>query len=507
MSPGTPQQNGKVERKVATLFGYARSMMNDGKFSNKMRKGLWLEAAATATTTHNLLIMEEGKHSPYFKFYGKESKHINHLRQFGEIAIVKIRKKQSKIENWGQVCVMVGYCDEHSKDTYRLFDIKMKKVIISRNVQWLSKSYGKWVTDQDNESDESDDDWNEIDELNNDDFGETEQQADEILSEETEKEDTNELEINPRKKSETRKLQTFFNPPDEVDTSAKMTTRSGRMIEGRAETAFIHWDIQRFVMESATVGKETNEPKQMVPTRFNDAWNHPNMRERDKWRKVIKKEINNMIKLNVWIKVNQNQIPEDKRCVKFKWVFNIKQDGTFWARLVACGYSQIPGIDFNESYSPVISDIGYRILILVRLMNNYKVFLIDVETAFLHGDLDEEIFMECPDGLPHKDDKVVLLKKLLYGLVQAARQFHKKWTEVLSKLGYTQSKTEPSFYLGKNGLFIGTYVDDNLVIRSQENVDKFVQKIEGEGLKVTVNKGISDYLSCEVILDYENKRG
>ena len=107
-------------------------------------------------------------------------------------------------------------------------------------------------------------------------------------------------------------------------------------------------------------------------------------------------------------------------------------------------------------------------------MNNYKVFLIDVETAFLHGDLEEEIFMECPDGLPHKDNKVVLLKKLLYGLVQAARQFHKKWTETLLKLGYCQNLLDSCFYSKKDELLIGTYKDDNLVISNQENVNKFI---------------------------------
>ena len=81
-------------------------------------------------------------------------------------------------------------------------------------------------------------------------------------------------------------------------------------------------------------------------------------------------------------------MPSARRCVKHKWVFKIKRDGRYRARLVACGYSQIPGVDFTENYSPVIHDATYRILLVVQIIFGLDLRIIDVETAFLHGNLD-----------------------------------------------------------------------------------------------------------------------
>ncbi len=83
-----------------------------------------------------------------------------------------------------------------------------------------------------------------------------------------------------------------------------------------------------------------------------------------KWREAIRKEFADMNKQQVWDKVKQDKIPKGRRCVKCKWVFKIKRNGIFHARLVACGYSQIPGVHFSENYSPVVHDVTFRILIL-----------------------------------------------------------------------------------------------------------------------------------------------
>jgi Reverse transcriptase (RNA-dependent DNA polymerase) len=77
----------------------------------------------------------------------------------------------------------------------------------------------------------------------------------------------------------------------------------------------------------------------------------------------------------------------------------MKRNGVFRARLVACGYSQIPGIDFNESFAPVINDVSFRIMLISKLIWNLKACVIDKETAFLHGDLQEEIYMNIPEGM------------------------------------------------------------------------------------------------------------
>ena len=71
---------------------------------------------------------------------------------------------------------------------------------------------------------------------------------------------------------------------------------------------------------------------------------------------------------NVWEIINNEEVPEGRRTIKCKWIFKIKRNEVFRARLVACGYSQIPGIDFNESFAPVINDVSFRILLIAKLM-------------------------------------------------------------------------------------------------------------------------------------------
>jgi Reverse transcriptase (RNA-dependent DNA polymerase) len=132
--------------------------------------------------------------------------------------------------------------------------------------------------------------------------------------------------------------------------------------------------------------------------------------------------------MQVWKKVKQSSIPKFRRCIKCKWVFDVKHNGVFRACLVACGYSQIPGVDLQEAYSQVINDPTFHLIILIQLNFGLRSRLQDIEVAFLHGDLDEEIYMYCPPGYDHEPDEVLLLLKALYVLVQSARQFFKKFT-------------------------------------------------------------------------------
>ena len=87
-------------------------------------------------------------------------------------------------------------------------------------------------------------------------------------------------------------------------------------------------------------------------------------------------------------------------------------------RLVACGYSQIPGVDFIESYAPVINDVCWQILIVIMLLMKLESRIIDVETAFLFGDLKEEVYMTCKEV--YEEDEVLFLLHAIYGLVQAS---------------------------------------------------------------------------------------
>ncbi len=87
---------------------------------------------------------------------------------------------------------------------------------------------------------------------------------------------------------------------------------------------------------------------------------------------------------------------------------------------MACGYSQIPGVDFSKNYLPVVHDVTFRLLLVLKIVYGFSAKIADIETAFLWGDLEEEIFMDCPKGLQKaKTTDTLVLKKCIYGLLQA----------------------------------------------------------------------------------------
>jgi Reverse transcriptase (RNA-dependent DNA polymerase) len=168
-------------------------------------------------------------------------------------------------------------------------------------------------------------------------------------------------------------------------------------------------------------------------------------------------------------------VPEERRCIKCKWIFKLKRNGIFRARLVACGYIQVPGVDFNESYAPVINDVSFCVMLIIKLIRGLQASIVDVETAFLHGNLQEEIYMKIPEGMNVKDNSCLRLKRTIYGLVQSAREFYKRLVDILKGLGFVENKSDPcllSKWEENEILLIGVYVDDCLVIGKQNQIDK-----------------------------------
>ena len=97
----------------------------------------------------------------------------------------------------------------------------------------------------------------------------------------------------------------------------------------------------------------------------------------------------------VWRTIHKTDVPKDRSLIGCKWVFKIKRDGTYRARLVALGYSQVPGVDFTDNFAPVVNDVGvtFRVELARIMMENLNCMLMDIETAFLYGETEEEIYM------------------------------------------------------------------------------------------------------------------
>ncbi|GJU27518.1 retrovirus-related pol polyprotein from transposon TNT 1-94 [Tanacetum coccineum] len=178
--------------------------------------------------------------------------------------------------------------------------------------------------------------------------------------------------------------------------------------------------------------------KETEPTSFTQASKHP------KWIEAMNNEISALESNHTWILTT---LPSNKHPIGSKWVYRIKYNANgyvdkYKSRLVAKEHTQQEGIDYTETFAPVVKLVTVRTILVVSSINNWHVQQLDINNAFLHGDLNEEIYMQVPSGykkfLP--PNTVCKLKKSLYGLKQANRQWHIKLTTFLLLLGFNTTK-------------------------------------------------------------------
>ncbi|XP_006458389.1 hypothetical protein AGABI2DRAFT_58655, partial [Agaricus bisporus var. bisporus H97] len=163
-------------------------------------------------------------------------------------------------------------------------------------------------------------------------------------------------------------------------------------------------------------------------------------------------------------------LPEGIKTVKNRWVFNIKSDGRKRARLVAKGFSQIEGIDFNELFSPVVRYETARLIFGVAALEDWEIESVDVKAAYLYRKLEEEIYMEQPEGFRKDNDKRVWrLHRALYGLKQSGLAWWRELTASMKDLGFKRCSSDAGVYYysdpqTKQLIIALVYVDDVAII-------------------------------------------
>ena len=141
-----------------------------------------------------------------------------------------------------------------------------------------------------------------------------------------------------------------------------------------------------------------------------------------------------MNKQQVWQKMLTSLMSHNPRGIKNEQFFKIKHNGVNQVCLVACGCSQIPGVDFSKNYYLIVNIITFYIQLLMMIYFSYSAKMDNVETAFIYGYFKEEIYVEFPQGMSDVgNNDCITLNKFIYGLVQAARQYYKKVDNILKK--------------------------------------------------------------------------
>lgn len=423
----------------------ARSMMMQAKSDPKM----WAEAVNTSVYLINRCPAKKIPGTTPEEVWSGKKVDLSHLRVFGSPAYAHVpSQKRRKLDAKAKELIFVGYSD--TSKAYRLLDPETHNIEIARTVDFFEHR---------------------------------------ILSHQPSHSDI------PEGVTSTAVLP-FSNEDGEDDVASRNAEISSEDGSSDAETddaespdsaEFAETDYEPSVQGSDVTSVNESDPNRRYPVRNRT----PNSRYNDyvmlsvnddfepetieealscadsaKWRQAILEELKAFEINNAWTLVDK---PDSKNVIKNKWVFKIKRNDKneiikYKARLVAKGCSQKYGVDFNETFAPVVRQSTIRLLLSIATELDLQAEHLDVATAFLNGDISEEIFMYQPDGFPIGDkNEVCKLNRAIYGLKQASRSWFLKAKNLLLDLKFKQSKHEQCVFY-KNSkhsfLIVALYVDD-----------------------------------------------
>jgi transposase InsO family protein len=448
----TPEQNGRAERLNRTLIERVRTLL----MQHKSPKVLWAEAVKVANLMRNCIPTAEETKSPIEKIYGIKPD-ISRFRVFGCAASVHVpKKKRDKLDAVAMQGVFVGYA-KNSKAWRVLMPSGYGAwtIVESSNVQFNENIAGKYppsITTA-HDANESDDDVHLFTPEPTSEGVQADASDEPTLSDEEEQLPEGELAVNTNQP-----------PPDDSTPPRRYPQR-----DRQPSAAWYHSQAS----QHATSGVQLLPDN---PATYKEAMARP---DKDSWVKAINEELAALHTKSVYSEVT---LPEGAHPLPSKLVLNIKRDDLgnidkYKARLVVKGCRQIAGRDYEEVFAPTAQQATLRIMLAYASAVNLDVVQLDVRTAFLNGDLSEEVYVRLP---PELGSKVWKLHKALYGLKQAARAWHEKLRDQMIEHGFSPSKHEPCLFFrgrGDERVYVVIHVDDALIFGKPAAVSKAKQSI------------------------------
>lgn len=469
--PESPQLNGVAERVNLTLMNKVRSMLTRSMVNTK----LWGFAILTAAYQLNRSPTKAIDVTPYEKWNGTKP-NLKYLQEFGSIVYTKRLGYLKKLDDRGQKAIFVGY----APNGYRVWNPKTKKVYLSRDIEptnmfeepeekkginIIAESLMKFETFENHEGSR------EIDQEEQEQPAERQEDGNSEITEEEyqEAEDEDSERDHEEENIENNQLET----PNE---RARRQRRRPRRFDD-------------YVLDYE------NEEEALIT--FQECLESD---DRNKWNKAIHEEKESLMHNKTWELVDE-KYAKGKQIISSRWVFKIKDDGRYKARLVARGCQQKKNsLDFKETYSSVVQASSLRTMLAIGAMKDLQFLTFDVKSAFLHGDLQEEIFLKLPEGFNHPG-KVCLLHKALYGLRQSPFLWFKKLTDFLKQEGLIQLKSDKCVFKnpkGKRIFYLAIHVDDGLILGEDLSEIKCLLKKMQKNFEVTINENPHFYLGLQI---------
>jgi len=454
-APYSPEQNGVSERANRTLVGRAKAMILDGNMSDN----LWAEAMHTAVDlTNRSPTRAKPEHKTPYELWTSQQSDLTRLIPFGTPAFYYIPKiRRTKWQSSGEQCKVVGH---EGTNQYRV--LSRGRITVTRDIRIIKRLENTEITT----STET------VEPVGEEELANTI----DIVSDTESDEDTESL-----KKT----------PAPVIPTVA--STRARRQTAGKfTSTRYQHEAYMAY----------TQDPDE--PSSYTEALKSP---EAPEWREAIQEELKSVIENHTWELV---ELPKGRTAVKCRWTFRVKRGARgevikYKARLVAKGFTQRYGIHYLETYAPVVKLTSLRIILALAAARDYEVDQTDIKSAYLLAKLDEEIYMDIPEGLEVETGrKVCKLLKGVYGLKQSGRMWNQEWDQHLVGIcGFTRSKDDHAVYLKKSEksddyCWVLIWVDDVLWIGPRDTVDETKSQLANQ-FPVTDMGTAHFFLGIEII--------
>jgi hypothetical protein len=465
----TPQQNAVAERKHQHLLNVARAL----RFQANLPLHFWGECVLTAAYLINRIPTPILSNKTPFESLYSAIPQYTHLRVFGCLCYAStISRDRSKFDPRARACIFLGY--PYGVKGYRLYDTSLNTFFISRDVIFHEDIFPYSSSTFSSKSSCTNQN---------------------VIPTFIHSIDNSVLTSHPTSPPES--TSTSFSPSSHDDSTLSIPSAPPRSLRRstrtRAQPSYLqeyHCQLAAASLPAQSSSKSMTEastsgnsfglssflsydklsPTQKsfslsVSSHYEPRFYHQAVKI-PHWCDAMKSEIDALELNKTW---QLTSLPPDKKAIGCKWVYKVKlkADGSlerYKARLVAKGYTQSEGLDYYETFSPVAKLTTVRCLLAVAAAKNWHLHQLDVNNAFLHGELDEEVYMELPPGFGAKGgSQVCKLTKSLYGLKQASRQWFAKFSNTLIKLGFIQSKSDYSLFTrldGSSFIALLVYVDD-----------------------------------------------